>query len=293
MPITLVTGTPGAGKTLYTVQLLVEKLHKQGRRIFHNISGLDLRELAKIGVNPFMIHAVGDDGPFEWFEYPDGSMFIFDEVQRQYPPRNTMSKVPKFISEYETHRHRGMDFYFITQGPRLIDRHLHDLITRHFHLYRAFGMKRSQVYSWNAVNPNPNPAQTKKNSVNAQFAFPKKMYRLYKSASLHTVKREIPWKIVVYSVGAVLLVSVAIYAVPGRIQQSISSGSNVAQDATDAFQVRCDGVALGMVSGALLIDTGAAVVRLPIAEIEGPGDDPGTARTISGMIICGVSLDEG
>lgn len=291
MPITLITGTPGAGKTLYTVRLLVEKIAQEGRHVFHNINGLDLRELAKLGLNPFLIQRCGEEGPLDWFEYPDGSIFIFDEVQRQYPPRNTMSKVPRHISEYETHRHRGMDFYFVTQGPRLIDRHLHDLITKHVHLYRPFGVKMSQVYTWNLVNPNPNPAQSKSNSVNASFRFPPKLYKLYRSASMHTVKRQIPWKVVGYATGAVALAVWAIWAVPGRIAASIGSGSQVAEDVTEGFEPECDGYAVGVSGRVLIVNTSGGIIRLPFSEVASQGETAQIVITRTGMTICGVSMD--
>ena len=189
MPITLITGTPGAGKTLYAVKKLVEELVPSGRQIFVNINGLD--------VPNENVHPCDDETPMKWMDYPDGSIFIFDEVQRQYPFKNAMSKVPDYITAYETHRHRGMDFYFITQGPHLLERHLFPLIDRHFHIYRPFGLKRSTVLEWNGVNPTPAPRQSRTNAMIKSFNFPKKYFSLYKSATVHTVKMRVPWKLVI------------------------------------------------------------------------------------------------
>lgn len=188
--ITLVTGSPGAGKTLWTVSQIVEKLIPTGRRIVVNINGFQ---------HPAdNVHVVDhhDDMPFRWFEEPDGTIFVFDEIQRQYPNRHSTAKVPRYISEYETHRHRGFDFYFVTQHPRLIDRHLWPLTEEHVHLFRAFGAKRSRLYKWGAVNDEPQPRQSHSMANNTGFAFPKKYFGFYKSASLHTDKLRLPWKII-------------------------------------------------------------------------------------------------
>lgn len=199
MSITLVTGSPGAGKTLYMVKHLVDVLIPLGRPIYTNIIGLD--------VDCDHVFEIDIDTPKTWHsgDFEDGSIFIFDEVQQHYPPRNSMSKVPPYISAYEVHRHRGFDFFFLTQGPRLIDRHLHDLTTEHIHLYRSFKMKSARIYKWNSVNPNPEPAQSKKNSVQQTFHFPKKYFDYYKSASEHNMKVQIPWRPIVW-LGSLLLV---------------------------------------------------------------------------------------
>jgi len=187
MPITLVTGTPGAGKTLFAVKKVIEELIPTGRKIYVNINGFTHD-------SPNVV-VVGDEAPKEWMKYPDGGFFVFDEVQRQYPHKNSMTKTPDYISGYETHRHRGMDFIFITQGPYLIDRHLHPLIDHHYHIYRPFGFKRSTILEWQGVNPTPAPLQSRTNAAVRNFSFPKKYFDHYKSATIHTVQRRIPWKL--------------------------------------------------------------------------------------------------
>lgn len=185
--ITIVTGMPGAGKTLWTVKQLVDKYIPTGRKIVTNIAGFNHpSENVTVDHDP--------DLPMRWEEYENGTLFIFDEVQRQYPPRHSTAKIPPYISAYQTHRHRGFDFYFVTQGPKLIDRGLWDLIGEHVHLYRAFGMKRTRIRRWGNVNPDPNPPQTNASAINTGFVFPKKYFQFYTSASMHTDKLNIPWK---------------------------------------------------------------------------------------------------
>jgi zona occludens toxin len=136
MAITLVTGKPGAGKTLWALGEVLAAV-RAGRVVFCNVDGLD----PSVGALP-----VGDSGDAvadarAWETLPDGALIVLDECQRAFPPRNSMAAVPAYISGFETHRHRALDFVLITQGPRLIDRHLHDLIDRHVHLFRVWGMR--------------------------------------------------------------------------------------------------------------------------------------------------------
>lgn len=213
--ITLLTGTPGAGKTLYMIKRLVEELIPTGRQIYCNIDGLN--------IDAPNLHVVGKDEPLNWQARDDGAIFVFDEVQEQYPPRNSQSRVPPYVSGYETHRHRGFDFWFVTQGPRLIDRHLHDLISRHIHLYRPFNMSRSVVYEWNLVNPTPAPPQSKSTAQKNTFVFPKRYFRLYKSASVHTMKLQLPRKTLLMLAGIAAFALFAAFKLWGFIHDPFNA----------------------------------------------------------------------
>ena len=209
MSIHLVTGTPGAGKTLYVVKKMIEELVPSGRKIIHNINGLNIE-----GKTPGQIVSIeGDDNAVTtWPDCEDGCIFIFDEVQRQFTVRNPAAKVPRYISEFETHRHRGFDFYLITQGPQLIDRHIHPLVETHTHLYRPYGLTRSRIFMWNSINPTPNPKQSRLTSQSRNFMFPKKYYAAYKSSVQHTIKARPPWLLLAgVPIGVAVIVSAGFY----------------------------------------------------------------------------------
>jgi zona occludens toxin len=215
MAVILITGRPGAGKTLSAVKMLIEDVLPTGRPVFADIDGLDYEGL---GVG----RLVQDEedpvaGCQRWHEMPEGSVIFIDECQRVFPVRNPASKVPVWVSEFETHRHKGLDVYLITQGPRLIDRHIHDLVDRHVHLFRAFGLKRSTRYEWNGINLSPDPEQGKENAQKANFAFPAKYFEFYKSASVHTVKARIPWKPILTLAACVPLFVFLIASLYGRL----------------------------------------------------------------------------
>lgn len=196
--ITLVTGTPGAGKTLWNVNNILKNLLKQNRPIYSNIDGLKIDGVI----------AVDQDAMTKWMEYPHGSIFIFDECQTVYRPRASGAKVPDYIAAFETHRHHGFDFFLITQYPGFLDKNIRELVGLHVHLYRPFNLKRSQVFEWPAVNPDPNPAQSSSTAARKQFVFPKAAYQHYQSASSHTMKVRLP-------LGAIILFALGVIAAGG------------------------------------------------------------------------------
>ncbi len=200
--ITLVTGTPGGGKTLWTVKELVKNLIPTGRDIYTNIK--------KLSVPDPNVHLIDSSEMRNWEEFPDGSIFIFDECQHYFPPRHATSKVPSYIEGFQTHRHRGLDFYLITQEPSLIDKAVRVLVGRHVHLYRPMGLPRSQVFEWPTVNPDPNPAHSSSSAKRTQFVFPKDLFGVYESASIHTHKLNLPWGLLAMIGGALFVLVIAI-----------------------------------------------------------------------------------
>ena len=181
--ITLFTGVPGAGKTLRTVQEIAQLRRTrdgEARPIFSNITGLaDALGCAIL------------EEPRKWFELPEGSLIVIDECQRVFPPRAAAAAVPEFVQLFDTHRHKGFDVFLITQHPRLIDSFIRNLVGRHLHLYRPFGLMRSQVYEWQECCENP---RVDAKPVPRPWAFPKKLFGLYQSAEQHTHKTRLPWR---------------------------------------------------------------------------------------------------
>ena len=194
--ITIITGTPGSGKTLYTIQKLlaplvgthipqevdgVVTLHP--RTIYTNINGLQLdHELIDGGDN---------QGLRNWHEWAKpGSVIVFDEVQKVWPPRANGSVVPEDIKGLETHRHMGIDFILVTQGPMLIDRNLHMLCGRHLHVRRVANLPFATVYEWDLMSRTLN---FKASLRKEPYRYNRAVYKLYKSSSLHTKQvRKLP-----------------------------------------------------------------------------------------------------
>jgi zona occludens toxin (predicted ATPase) len=188
--ITLITGTPGAGKTLYAVSKLlrelvgstVKKTEPDGtvidvpRRILTNINGLLLDH-----------ELIGPDsggGLEDWHKWAKpGDVICYDEVQRSWTPRANGSKVPDYIAALETHRHMGVDFILLTQNPMLIDKNVTALVGRHLHVRRFGGIGAAIVYEWDHCSRS---LLFSKSIAKHTFKYDKKVFQLYKSAELHT-----------------------------------------------------------------------------------------------------------
>lgn len=188
--ITLITGTPGAGKTLYTV---AEELPKyKDRPLF--VDGIpDL----------LLDHEQPPQSVEDWHLWlPENGVLVVDEAQRVWRPRGTGSKVPDGVAAMETHRHRGADILIITQHPNLIDPNIRRLVGRHVHVRRMFGWKRAIVYEWDAAT---DPARVT-TAIKRSWAYPKKAFASYKSASVHTSRgNRIPF-VLVFAVLAIVAV---------------------------------------------------------------------------------------
>lgn len=187
----MITGVPGAGKTLFAVSeiLKVKKenddLVKKGekpRGIYTNIDGMEME-----GVYPL------DDK--DWREYPDGSLIVYDEAHQIFRAtgRPGLSSDP-VINEMDMHRHRGFDIWFISQFPTKIHHEIRHMVDEHYHLLRQFGAKQATIFKW------PESADVKDYHQRSEadksfFRYPKECFQYYKSASVHTSKLRIPSKI--------------------------------------------------------------------------------------------------
>src|SRR5690554_6361472 len=122
---TIVSGLPGAGKTLHTIahyKKLNDDLIKQKkspRSVFYH--GIPLTEE---GSNALGWTELTSDEVKNWPDnLPTGAILIVDEAQKHWPVRSPSKAIPPELREIETHRHKGVDLVFITQDPTLLDSH--------------------------------------------------------------------------------------------------------------------------------------------------------------------------
>lgn len=175
--ITLSTGLPGHGKTLFTIHAVNELAKKENRPVFY--SGI-----------PDLTLDWQEIDPEKWYEAPPGAIVVIDECQRIFRPRGNGSQVPEFVSKLETHRHQGLDLFFITQHPMLMDSNVRRLTERHFHICRKFGMHRATILQFESCKEQP-LAKTSM-AQRMEWKYPKEVFNYYKSSQVHTVKRRIP-----------------------------------------------------------------------------------------------------
>ncbi len=196
--ITVITGAPGSGKTTALVSLLSEL--SKDRAVYCS------------GIPDLLIPHVDLPDPTTWVnDVPDGSIIVIDEVQRVWRPRGPGSKVPLDISALETHRHRGLDFYIITQAPRLIDTNVRALVGRHVHL-RELGILGRRWYEWPEISENCQSAW-KNAPIKKKYKLDKSIFGQFKSASVHIKPiRSVPWMLAVAVAALIATVFLSYFA---------------------------------------------------------------------------------
>lgn len=181
--IRLITGLPGAGKSLRGVQV-VRQFLAEGRAVY--VDGLD-------GLQPFGWEPCNAR---EWEKLPDGSVIVVDEAQKVWPTRRA-GDTPPDIRALSEHRHHGFDFVLLTQHPTMLDAYVRKLVGQHEHVVRQFGMEASRIITWTECQDDPQTLGTRQRGTDALWKYPRDCFPLYKSATLHTVKRRIPFRVAI------------------------------------------------------------------------------------------------
>lgn len=196
--IILVTGTPGAGKSLLAVSTLLpgyigQRLVEENGESFPRrvlVDGVKNLLLDHEMMTPTRTNFEGDflpdqegDGVHNWYSWcKPGDVLFIDEIQRYWRPRGNGSKVPRMIAELETHRHKGVDFIIVTQHPMLIDQNVRRLVGRHIHVRRMWGGSRAVRYEWDHCSSPDKVGDASK----SYWPYPKDAFKYYKSAEVHT-----------------------------------------------------------------------------------------------------------
>lgn len=187
-PITLVTATPGGGKTALVVQMMKEASEKK-RPVFQmGIPELKLPYIPTPPVTEWTELREDPENPghkLPYFCFPENALIVLDEAQRVYRPRPAASKLPDHVAAFETVRHTGVTFIMITQDPAFLDSHIRKLVGQHIHLI-DFGLLGRRYYEWPYA---ADPTTFKGAPIKKKYVLPKEVFSLYKSSSLH-IKRQ-------------------------------------------------------------------------------------------------------
>lgn len=200
----LTTGTPGAGKSLWTIWHVEQRRLKEGRAVYYyNIKGLvlDWNELTL-------------DQVLRWWELPQGSIIVIDEAQDVFPKGSTAQKPPEHADRIAKHRHGGYDIYLVSQHPMKLDANVRKDVEEHRHLMRKFGTTWSTVHLWKGCRDNCD--KTRKDSIATQWRYPREAYAWYKSAEVHTVRLAVPLKVWAMAIVPVLVAGLAWWVFWGR-----------------------------------------------------------------------------
>ncbi|MBP7645149.1 MAG: hypothetical protein KA751_00180 [Comamonas sp.] len=215
----LVTGGMGAGKTVFTLAWVRALQLSSGRPVvMHRWTDPqdDVRK-PRITLKGEGLTFGWVDIEFEdWEKQPDGTIFIIDECHEVLPTRTgPRSTVPPHIQALATHRHRGFDFYLITQHPKNMDAFVRRLIADpgwHRHLKRRNGSSFVAHLEWPAVNERCEKNDSGKTATVSHHKYPAEVFEWYVSTSLDTAKLRIPKQLYII-IAALIAVPLLIYFV--------------------------------------------------------------------------------
>ncbi|MCC8363253.1 zonular occludens toxin domain-containing protein [Lysobacter sp. A6] len=238
--LTWFTGQPGHGKTLHAIDKALDYV-EQGRLVYVcNVRGF-LHE--KAGCLPLTPEQFKD-----WPNFlPDGAVCLVDEAYEHgmLPKRGPGTKVPYHVEQLAKHRHRGLDFIFVSQSPaKQVDDFVHDLIEQHVHVRRRFGLMFAHLRIFDRFERNPEKAHP---ILLKRVALPKRPRGLYESTVLDTSEKKVPWY---YPAAAALLVAIVVgsIVVAGNVRETFANGMKPpGQEATtDGAPATAGGAKSGM-----------------------------------------------
>ena len=278
--ITLITGVPGSGKSLYAVSTL-PKLIKDGRRIV--VDGI--KDLA-------VDHELVDEAWVrDWHNRcKQNDVIVIDEVQRIWPNVSVSVKPTEDIEKLHVHRHMGVDIVVITQHPQRMNKTIRDLVGRHVHVRRLFGMQRAMLYEWDHCH---NPNAGFRDAVKTLWKYPREVFKLYTSAELHTKpKAVIPKALFVVPVALLIAIVLAYRGVHGikgfssfsdhgPASAGAASGGSASSSSSSSGSVSVGGSKAWRVAGAYVLQ-GRAFVLL--------SDEHGRVRSVERTGFSGEGL---
>src|SRR5450830_508498 len=211
--INLITGLPGNGKTLYALSFVKQWAEKDNRPVFY--AGIKDLKLPWTEIDPT-----------KWFECPANSIIVIDECQTVFRPRSVGKEPPDYVAKLETHRHQGLDIVIFTQHPLLADSSIRRLVGKHIHVVRSFGTERATLHEWGSVRENCDKPSGRADSIKHLWKYPKESFEFYKSAEVHTVKRNIPVRVYLFILIPLLLIASVFYLKYFSNKQKHINGAN-------------------------------------------------------------------
>lgn len=204
--LTLITGLPGNGKTLYALAYVKAWAERETRTVwYHGIADLTL-PWHKIATTREKVNGRDEDVP-RWWDCPARSIIVIDEAQKAGFGVRPRGVTPEWAQKLEIHRHLGVDLVFITQDPSLIDSHDRKLCELHFHVMRTFGMQRATIHEFRPVRENV--LKSRKGSIEHKWTYPREAFTWYKSAEAHTHKARIPLRVWLFFALPLVVVALA------------------------------------------------------------------------------------
>ncbi|AJC44776.1 zonular occludens toxin domain-containing protein [Xanthomonas sacchari] len=220
------TGQPGHGKTLHAIDHAID-FRNAGRLVYVcNVRGFKHADARMVPMTP--------EEFCDWPNtLPDGAVCLVDEAYEHgmLPKRRPGSIVPHHVEQLAKHRHRGLDFIFVSQSPdRQCDDFVQDLIERHIHVRRRFGLPFAHLRTFDRYEKNPERGHP---LILKRVKLPKRPMGLYESTVLDTSERSIPWY---YPTAVALLLAVVwgAWHMVGRVSSHLGAEQDAAETITRA-----------------------------------------------------------
>lgn len=203
MSIQLFSGLPGAGKTLSLLERLVQFRSAESQRPVYAYGIAGLKDGLALPCDPSKPPIRNpnfgevDEPEFLpwWAQLPHGSVICIDEVQKVWPTDRTTGKDLRLdIAMLNEHRHWGYDFLLTTQTPSYLHKHVRGLVDEHTHVVRRWGGKTVDRYVWQEGQEDVKSRAIRAAGSRQRWKYPKKLYDLYQSSTMHTVERRLPWQ---------------------------------------------------------------------------------------------------
>jgi len=177
--IRVIEGTPGSGKTCWTLEMLLREIDRGFYKEFYsNIEDLKVCGVRHIPPN-FDWRTLNPDKMKD-----DPILVIYDEAQYEEPfmkeNRSVKNEIGKDLS---THRHYGIDMWLITQSNKLLNDYVLSNTGEHIYMYRPRKKKSVKVYWWSHIQKTFTKATLKSADDEQTWRLNPHMFSLYKSTS--------------------------------------------------------------------------------------------------------------
>lgn len=238
MDLNLVTGQPGASKTLNTIKEVERRRVEEARPVFYaNIKGLKLpwQQMPEPD-------ALQEDDtlitPHSWFNAPPGAIIVIDEAQDYFPAMSATAKQPEYIMRMAKFRHSGYSMYLITQGPSLINSKIKEWVQPHTHYRRLWGGNRVVKFVNEGCIDNPRSTTVSKNAIRSVIKIDKSMFDVYESAVMHNENKRFNKKLFLLFVVPLILVPVLAFVAVNffKAKADAARGEDSAEQADMATQ---------------------------------------------------------